>query len=97
MGRERRRIAESQLEPLAAGLLLVGSRYPGSRALGVVQNHSLLGSHHEDARPTQNHDLPPRRKARILTVEAFEWETVLRFPDTEEIRDVQLRMGSVWR
>jgi hypothetical protein len=34
-----------------------------------------------------------------LTVEAFEWETVLRFigSDTEEIKDVQLRMGRVCR
>jgi len=29
----------------------------------------------------------------------FEWETILRFmgADAEEIKDVQLRMGRVWR
>lgn len=34
-----------------------------------------------------------------MTVDAFEGETVLRFigADAEEIKDVQLRIGRVWR
>jgi hypothetical protein len=34
-----------------------------------------------------------------LTVDALEWETILRFigADTGEIKDLQLRMGRVWR
>jgi hypothetical protein len=34
-----------------------------------------------------------------LTVDAFEGETILRFigADAEEIKDVRLRMGRVWR
>jgi hypothetical protein len=34
-----------------------------------------------------------------MDITKFEWETILRFmgTDAEEIRDVQLRMGRVWR
>ena len=65
----------------------------GHLILAKLQDHDgaklkdVLGDVYRDAVPDP------------VDITKFEWEVILRFmgADVEEIRDVQLRMGRVWR